>query len=60
MSKKDNDPASSMLGNKGIIAGAIIIIAVGFFLAGFFFASGNAGGSATVLPDDCVRRSFHT
>ncbi len=53
MSKKDNDSTSSMPGNKGIIAGAIIIIAVGFFLAGFFFASGNTGASATVLPDDC-------
>jgi hypothetical protein len=42
MGKKDKNPPSSVLGNKGVIAG-IIIIAVIITLVGIFSITGNAG-----------------
>jgi glutaredoxin len=46
MGKKDKNPSSSVLGNKGVIAG-IIIIAVIITLVGIFSITGNAGGAPT-------------
>ena len=46
MGKKDKNPSSSVLGNKGILVG-IIIIAVIITLVGIFLITGNAGGAPT-------------
>jgi len=52
MGKKDQKTPSSVLGNKGILAG-LIIIAVIIILAGIFFVTGNAGGTPAVPPNEC-------
>jgi glutaredoxin len=52
MGKKDkNSPSSSILGNKGILAGIIVIAAI--ILVGILFITGIAGGTATVPPNEC-------
>ena len=57
MGKKDKSAPSSILENKGILAGIIIIaviisLAVGIFI-GNTFAAGNAGGITVVPPNEC-------
>ena len=52
MGKKDKSPPSSILANKGIIAGIIIIAAI-VTLVGIFYITGNAGRTAAVPPEDC-------
>jgi len=42
MGKKDKNPPSSVLGNKGVIAGIIIIAAI-ITLIGIFSITGHAG-----------------
>ncbi len=56
MSKKDKSP-SSILENKGLLAGMIIIVVI-IALAAIVFATGNASGSSasdgsTIPPDEC-------
>jgi len=52
MGKKDKTPPSSILGNKGILAGIIIIAAI-VTLVGIFYITGNAGGTPAVPPNEC-------
>jgi glutaredoxin len=57
MGKKDKSAPSSILENRGILAGIIIIaviisLAVGIFI-GNTFAAGNAGGITAVPPNEC-------
>ena len=57
MGKKDKSAPSSILENKGILAGIIIIaviisLAVGMFI-GNSFATGTTGGSPAVPPNEC-------
>lgn len=57
MGKKDKSAPSSILENKGILAGIIIIaviisLAVGMFI-GNSFAAGTTGGSPAVPSNDC-------
>jgi glutaredoxin len=57
MGKKDKASPSSILDNRGILAGIIIItvivsLAVGMFV-GNTFATGTTGGSPAVPPEDC-------
>lgn len=57
MSKKDKNPPSPVLGNTGVLAGIIIIIVIlaiiAILLATGNAATGSAGGSATVPPNEC-------
>jgi hypothetical protein len=50
--EKDNSPISWVSGNRGMIAGLIIIIVI-LSLAGILYATGTLGGSAAVPPEDC-------
>ena len=52
MGKKDTASPSSVLGNKGILAG-IIIIALIISSMGILFFTGNTGGTTTVPPNEC-------
>ena len=57
MGKKDKSAPSSILENKGILAGIIIIaviisLAVGMFI-GNTFATGTTGGITAVPPNEC-------
>jgi len=52
MGKKDKNLPSSILANRGIIAGIIIIAAI-ILLAGIFLITGNAGGTPAVPPNEC-------
>ena len=57
MGKKDKALSSSILDNRGILAGIIIIaviisLAVGMFI-GNTFATGTTGGSPSVPPNEC-------
>jgi glutaredoxin len=57
MGKKDKMPSSSILDNKGMLTGIIIIaviisLAVGMFV-GNTFATSNTGGTIVVPPEEC-------
>jgi glutaredoxin len=52
MRKKENNTPSSVLWNKGVIAGIIIILVV-IALVAIFFATANTGGAAAVPPEEC-------
>ena len=52
MSKKVQTSTSSVLGNKGLIAGIIIILVI-IALVAIFFATANTGGVAALPPEEC-------
>jgi glutaredoxin len=58
MSRQDKTTSFSIPGNKLVLAGTIIIIAVIFFLAGIFFATGTTDRSPVVPPDDCGKMAI--
>jgi len=50
--EKEDSPHSPVSGNRGIIAILVIIMAI-LLLAGILYATGTAGGSVGVPPEDC-------
>ena len=57
MGKKDKAPPSSILENRGILAGisiiAVIISLIVGIVVGNIFATSNTGGTTVVLPEEC-------
>jgi hypothetical protein len=57
MGKKDKSPPSSILQNRGILAGIIILAVIISLIIGIVigntFASGNSGGITVVPPNEC-------
>jgi glutaredoxin len=52
MSKKVQTSTSSVLGNRGVLAGIIIILVI-IAMVAIFFATANTGGVAAVPPEEC-------
>jgi len=52
MSKKAETSTSSVLGNRGVLAGIIIILVI-IALVAIFFATANTGGVAALPPEEC-------